>query len=308
VDRFVVLAAVGGGLLMTGGVSLLVGARHRLSVAFASALLAVVSVAAWTESPGPVVTTALVLTAVLLAGPVVRSPRLVPMWSLIGRTAARPGAIAIAGLAVLVGSGAGLEWVNDQLTEQDRRALDFAIGGTPARQPVPVEAVTDRGVRLELSLPVSRLSAGEMSEREEGALVRLNAIEAAIRRGPADDRTNCFGWVFARGQYWLGASGADQTLADNGYREVTDPVPGDVAIFRDRAGGQPMHAAIVRYVTAGQPVLVEGKWGWAGVFVHDVNRSPYGSTFTYYRSSRPSHQLALVGVESGPDGPLTGAE
>ena len=70
----------------------------------------------------------------------------------------------------------------------------------------------------------------------------------------------------------------------------------------------PVHTAVVRYVTPGQPVLVEGNWGWMGVFVDEAAKSPYGVGFTYYRTPRPTHQLALTGPDSGPDPPLTGAE
>ena len=305
VDRFVVLAAVGGGLLLTGGLNLLVGVRFRVAAAVGSAGLAVGAVAAWTGSAGPVAATAVVLAAVFLLG----SRRLAPVWAWAGRAAARPAVVAAAGLAVVVGSGAALEWVDADRIERDKQELEVSLWTPPPRQPVRVEAVTDRGARLELTFPVAPMNAAELAQRERGMLAGLGAVEETIRRGPPDDRTNCFGWVFAGGRYWLTYRSVDVALADNGYRAVTAPMPGDVVVYRDTATGRTAHAAVVRYVTEGQPVLVEGKWGWAGVFLHEVDRSPYGSAYTYYRTPRATHQLALTGgTESAPDGPLTGAE
>ena len=83
-------------------------------------------------------------------------------------------------------------------------------------------------------------------------------------------------------------------LADNGYTPVTDPRPGDLAVYRQN--GTVAHTAVVRYVTPGMPVLVEGKWGVAGVYLHPVDASPYGSEFTFYRVDRPTHVLAGLDV------------
>ena len=77
---------------------------------------------------------------------------------------------------------------------------------------------------------------------------------------------------------------------------MTDPRPGDLVVYR--LGGAVAHTAVVRYVTGGMPVLVEGKWGWAGVFLHPVDKSAYGGSFGYYRSARAGHSLA--GIESEP--------
>jgi hypothetical protein len=61
----------------------------------------------------------------------------------------------------------------------------------------------------------------------------------------------------------------------------------------------------VRYVTEGQPILVEGKWGALGVLLHPVEKSMYGSEYTFYRSGRAGHLLVGVGgraptSETGP--------
>jgi hypothetical protein len=83
-------------------------------------------------------------------------------------------------------------------------------------------------------------------------------------------------------------------LADNRYAPVTDPRPGDLAVYRQN--GAVTHTAVVRYVTPGMPVLVEGKWGATAVYLHPVDASLYGTAFTYYRADRPTHVLAGLDV------------
>jgi hypothetical protein len=90
---------------------------------------------------------------------------------------------------------------------------------------------------------------------------------------------------------------------------VTDPRPGDLAIYRDSK--EISHTGIVRAIVNGMPPLVEGKWGWMGVFLHPVGDSIYGGKYTYYRSPREGHLLAgLEGASNSKDGAerLTGAQ
>ena len=66
------------------------------------------------------------------------------------------------------------------------------------------------------------------------------------------------------------------------------------------------HTAVVRYAADGQPPLVEGKWGPAGVYLHPAGVSAYGSGHTFYRSRRDGHLLAGLGgrpptTAGGPD-------
>jgi hypothetical protein len=143
---------------------------------------------------------------------------------------------------------------------------------------------------------------------EAVALDRLGLRDVVIRRGPAGDHSNCYGWLFANDRYWVAESAMDTILADNSYALVADPQPGDLVVYRRSDTGSPTHAAVVRYATAGMPLLVEGKWGWMGVFLHPVDRSPFGANFTCYRTPRATHQLALVGIDSETGAPLTGAE
>ena len=110
----------------------------------------------------------------------------------------------------------------------------------------------------------------------------------------ADDTSNCHGWVFTGGRSWVGNDEVDRILADNGYEAVDDPRPDDLVIYRHDSSVK--HTAVVRAVVPNESVLVEGKWGWMGLFIHPVDQSPYGVEFTYYRSARSGHLLQGLAV------------
>ena len=110
-----------------------------------------------------------------------------------------------------------------------------------------------------------------------------------IREGQADERSNCHGWVFAGGRYILSGDDVDLILTENQYSKQQHPQPGDLAVYRNN--GAIAHTAVVVYVTQGQPVMVRGKWGNLGVFLHPADKSPYGTDYTFYRSQRSGHLL-----------------
>ena len=63
-----------------------------------------------------------------------------------------------------------------------------------------------------------------------------------------------------------------------------------------RRGRSFAHVGIVRYRTAGLPVMVEGKWGFGGVYLHPVERAVYGTAFGYCRSPRRGQLLNGLGT------------
>ena len=130
-------------------------------------------------------------------------------------------------------------------------------------------------------------------EVEERFLQNSQLSYQVMRQGGADDHSNCHGWVFTGGRYLLSGDDVDLILKENKYLEQHEPRPGDLVVYR--SSGVVLHTAIVQYVTEGQPVLVQGKWGNLGVYLHPVEKSPYGSEFTYYRSIRTGHLLAGTG-------------
>lgn len=308
VDQLIALASAGGALVLAGVLGALPGDRRRARLAAAVGPAGLALAATAVASPAALPLTASVLAAVLLVAGALGSRRLAAARARAGRVVAAPGTAAVAGLVVVVATAAAMEREWEAQTLSDTEATELAGEGPPPRRPDRVAAVTDRGRRIELTTPAEPRDPAEVRARGAELLPRMSTPGTLIRRGPADERTNCFGWVFARGRSWLPDSGIDPILSDHGYRPVTDPRPGDVVVYRNTTTGVPLHAAVVRYVTGGQPVLVEGKWGWMGVFVHEADGSPYGSAYTYYRTARPTHHLALIEPGSGPDGPLLGAE
>jgi hypothetical protein len=164
--------------------------------------------------------------------------------------------------------------------------------------------VTDRGTRVGAWQATHPRPRAEL-DALEGRPGRIPAVPpTAIRSQPADDRSNCHGWVFTGGRYWVSETDVEIILAENGYRAVPDPRPGDLAVYR--VDGVVTHTAVVRYVAPGMPVLVEGKWGRGAVFLHAAGESGYGTDFTYYRADRAGHLLAGADRRPAPDAPAGG--
>jgi hypothetical protein len=155
---------------------------------------------------------------------------------------------------------------------------------------------TDRGNRVTVLVTETPRTAEQLRRSESLTLNDLPSRTQVIHRGPPSDGCNCHGWVFTGGRYGVGGHDVDTILADNGYAVVTAPTAGDACVYRDD-GGQVSHTAVVRAVCDDGTVLVEGKWGWMGVYLHPVQSSCYGQKFDFYRTSRGSHMLA-IGSES----------
>ncbi|MFO0809934.1 MAG: hypothetical protein U0746_15035 [Gemmataceae bacterium] len=166
-----------------------------------------------------------------------------------------------------------------------------------------VRATTDRGRPITMLKPVVPRDAATLLDMERRQLANRFRNECLLRESQPDDASNCFGWVFTGGRYWVDASEVPHILADNGYRIVRTPWPGDVTVYRN-SDGEPLHIAVVRAASRNGPVLVAGKIGWMGVFTHKVEETPYGQAFVYYRSTRRSHTLAGLPITVGsPDMP-----
>jgi hypothetical protein len=69
------------------------------------------------------------------------------------------------------------------------------------------------------------------------------------------------------------------------------------------------HTAVVRFLSEGQPILVESKWGSLGLFLHPIEKSAYGTEFTFHRSPRAGHLLVGLGGKPASDSrPTSSAE
>jgi hypothetical protein len=215
------------------------------------------------------------------------------------RPAVRFGLVAVAGVATIVGGAAYFQWADEKAADESLRELELVHSRVPSVPSTRGQATSDRGTPIVLKEPIPREPV-DLAAAEEKVLRTSQLGEHVIRRGSASDESNCHGWVFTGGKFLLGPDDVELILKENGYEAVDLPQTGDVAVYR--SNGAISHTAVVRYVTEGQPVLVEGKWGNLGIFLHPADKSTYGTDYTFYRSPRTGHLLAGVG------GPAASAE
>ena len=201
----------------------------------------------------------------------------------------------VAGGAVL--AAAGVWWGYEAYRYETAQAqmMDATMQGVtdvtpPPTAPADTPAVTDRGTPIALATAVDPLTPAEAQRQETSCGVLSARAAALIRRGPAADESNCHGWVFAGGRYNLPGREVPTILAENGYTEVGVPAAGDVCVYRG-SGGDVTHSAVVAAVLHDGTVLVEGKWGRMGVFLHTADASAYGTDYTFYHSPRGTHLL-----------------
>lgn len=231
------------------------------------------------------------------------------MHRLIRRPVIRSALIAVAGAVLILGAYAKYDHEDQAAIDRDNAFAEMMVSQPATRVASEVQATTDHGRRIPLREVNEVRSTEFRNTAEERVLSDLHCYGRVIRVTAPDDVCNCHGWVFTGGQYWLPGAEVDNILTDNGYVAVTDPRPGDLAIYRN--GRDVIHTGVVRAIVNGMPPLVEGKWGWMGVYLHPVADSIYGASFSYYRSPREGHLLA--GLESAPNSKegaerLTGAQ
>jgi hypothetical protein len=154
--------------------------------------------------------------------------------------------------------------------------------------PIPVSDVAKHG-----TLPADLVA--------EALLVKSQRLATHLIRTAAPDRgSNCHGWVYTGGRYYVDANAVELILRDNGYKAVTTPRAGDLAIFRDQYG-RLVHSSVVRVGAADGLVLVESKWSYLGCYLHTPKDYCYAASWTYYRSARAGHLLrGLDGTLSAP--------
>jgi hypothetical protein len=303
-DQFLVLTAAGAALALTGVANLLFGRRAAVR-AVAGLVVCGLAVAALAALAGPELSAraatvlAGVLAAVGLSGSGWVHRRVAAVAAALRRPAPRWGAVAACGVGLVVAAAARFDADERAQLEKDALDLELAVGRPPQRPTDRAHAATDRGTAVVLREPLSPRAADALSDPEEQVLRGAHLDDQVIRHGEPSDLSNCHGWVFTGGRFLLSGEDVELILRENGYAEVAEPHPGDVAVYRQ--GGAVAHTALVRYVSEGQPVLVEGKWGTMGVFLHPADKSPYGTEYTFHRSPRRGHLLAGLG------GPAPGA-
>lgn len=311
-DRFFVLATVGAGLLLVGAVNLALGGRRgarpvlRALLSLAACGAATAALAALTRDAlalRAATATLGALAAVTVAGSGWVHRRAAALGELCRTPAARWGAVAVCGLATVVGSVVRFECAEQEFLTRETQELELALGRQPNRPTERARAATDRGTSVILKEPTAPRAPESLTSPEGKFLHDARLDEQVIRIAQPSDVSNCHGWVFTGGQFLLSGDDVDLILKENGYAEAHEPHPGDVVIYRQ--GGAVSHTALVRYVTEGQPVLAESKWGTLGVFLHPTDKSPYGTDYAFYRSPRRGH--LLVGLGGPNPAPNSGA-
>lgn len=277
--------AAGAGLFL-GGLSNLILARTPLWARAAAVVAACVGAAAGVWAVFGEVTEAAAGGVFACVGLALAAPR---------QPGARWAAAGAAGLVLTIGAVALHAAAEEDAL--DRAQADLAAAAEkPPTHPAQVPVFTDRGTRVGVLQATRPRPRAELAARE----ARPTVGPPAIRSQSADDRSNCHGWVFTGGRFWVGEADVELIVAENGYRAVSDPRPGDLAVYR--VDGAVTHSAVVRYVAPGMPVMVEGKWGGGAVYLHAAGESGYGSDPTYYRAARAGHLLAGVPAPDAPAG------
>jgi hypothetical protein len=309
----IVFIACGLGLVALGAVPVLVPPRRRglqIVTWLAAALLSLAIAGMGSYSAMGAI--ALVIAAGVLAILVARSrmaARIAAAALVVLNSAAfRWGTVAAGGLALTAVGVLRIDQCADVPELQDVGHFE-ELGTMPACGPEPVAfAKSDCGTAIPLMAAADERDPDQLRTVELQILESQHWNDSVIRRRPAADNCNCHGWVFTGGRYWLHPDEVESILSENGYEPVSVPQLGDLTVYRT-SGGAICHTAIVRAVFDDGVPLVEGKWGWMGVFLHRVGDSCYGREFTYYRSTRGGHLLAgLQPVMENRAGPPIRAE
>ncbi len=152
-------------------------------------------------------------------------------------------------------------------------------------------ALTDRGGSINLYSAVANPAAVVPNRDALAAAEARHFVDRRIKRRDAGRRANCHGWLFTGGRYFLGPDDVERILAENGYRSVASPKPGDLIIYRDSAGNI-VHSGLVRLADK-ELVIVESQWGASARYLHEPAEQAYSASFTYYRSARAGHLVRI---------------
>jgi len=204
----------------------------------------------------------------------------------------RPVAVAVA----LAGTGLALVLVpviRDELTlfnhANELLVARQEISTPELEESLETVGITTTGLTIPLFHP---LLDTEMAGDEVAWLAQGDWEYRVIRLGDATLEANCHGHVFAHGKFWVLGRHVSVILQENSYEESANPLPGDLAIYRD-SSGMVSHSGVVRGLMPGGAPLVESKWGLLGIFLHTAIDCPYDkSDLRYYRHpTRTSHHL-----------------
>lgn len=253
----------------------------------------------------------LVLAAIYLILFVVPSPSGRVAFSFVASQLSRPAGRTV---AILLASGAAVGASVFIALERCPPPPIFVPEGDVVAEEVKLEEVswaavfTDQGRRITMRTnPAFKAGTQDLAAlKGQTDLLQRQALRDQVIHLPLGwQNCNCHGFTFTGGQFWIISSEVDAILEDNGYRPVTLPRPGDIAVYRSPDNGQVTHTGIVRYVSgASNVILVESKWGNLGRFIHPHDTHCYGiDECTFHRSPRVGHRLQGLTSEPAPSMP-----
>ena len=221
----------------------------------------------------------------------------------------RSACVASVGVCLLLGSGWHYDAQNNAINDESSDLFQLLANHSPGVEDPSVHAVTDAGTPLRVTKSLEERTPADSALAERQFLSAMYQKETVIRRQPANNVSNCHGWVFTGGRNSLGKDDVERILTENRYATTPQAQVHDLVIYRD--GNQSVtHTAMICAVLGDGTVLVEGKWGQLGVYIHDVRGSCYGDNFHYYHSPRVGHvvhglapmpQSNVANSQRGPD-------
>lgn len=219
-----------------------------------------------------------------------------PAGAMTGAWLLRPRVAGVAtatiGLGLIALCTYHFDYANDEESERTLAFLEQTSGWHPPLETAPVRCLTDTGTPVAVYSASVQRPHGELVRDEKNILSGFEWENRVIHRSPANDASNCHGWVFTGGKYWVVGSDVMTIVRQNGYRATRFPMPGDLVVYK-RTDDTVSHTGIVRSV--GAVTMVESKWGWMGVYLHAVESSCYGTNYTFYHHpTRTGHQFAQL--------------
>ena len=313
-SQFFPAICAGLGLFLAGAVNLML--QHRSAALRAAAtgvaLGVALVVAARLDSAEILPNTARLLALAMIPFVLIGSRHLTRAFgtiiAAIGKPIVRSALLSAGGISLAIGSVVVFERTDNRIINEIEADFELFHINSPADPSTREKAVTDRGTPIEIRETRAPRAAELVNELESRLLAEGVFRDKLIRVGPADDRSNCHGWVFTGGRYVLRGNDVEVILNENTYHRESTPRPGDLVIYRGAPGGSITHTAVVQYATDGEPALVRSKWGSLGIFTHAVDQSPYGTDFSFHRSSRDGHRLMITPISSGHFVPAAPAE
>jgi hypothetical protein len=299
-DDLLILFAAGVGLLALGGAQLLL-VRYSRFIRFgagAAIALATASIPAALGHPWLAAGPAVLVGGVALFASLIGSRYLAAVvqaaFGLVRQPAVRAGVLVVLGATVAVGATLRVEAEDEAIADRDTAWFYGRATPPEVKEVTGVSVVTDGGRPVSLGKAVQpRPADAERLEKDRQVVRDLGFAERVIRIEPPSDLSNCHGWVFTGGKYWLSDEDVEHILKENSYQPVAQPDVGDLVVYRRR--GVIEHSGVVRVAGAERAVLIESKWGSIGVYLHAVDACNYGKEFTFYRSNRGTHLLAGAG-------------